>query len=67
MKARTVKKILKNKSHPKREHLIRQMTHSIESYGKMACRRLGLDQNRWGIYALDWPKRISGLIGMVRS
>ena len=67
MKARIVKKVLANHSHPKRESLVRQMMRQIESYGRMESRRLGLNPDRWGTYALSWPKRIRELMSKIRS
>lgn len=66
MKARIERKILGNKNHPKRSHLVRLIQRRIETYGRVESRRLGLEPKHWGRYTLKWPASIRELMIKIR-
>lgn len=59
MKGRILKKILKNKRHPKHLATLRQVRAKMESYGRAQCVRLGLNPNTWASVTLQWPQAIT--------
>lgn len=66
MKTRILRKILKDKSHPKHAALATQTEQMFEAYGRSECKRIGINPDRWGSAALRWPSSLTKKMAMLR-
>lgn len=67
MKARVLKKILKNRNHPRHREFALRVTDKLEAYGRAECVRIGIDSDQWNTAALRWPARLTRPLRFIRS
>lgn len=67
MNARILKKILRNKNHPKHERVLREIQQRVEQSGRAECVRLGLEPDKWMVYTLRVPPILKKMIRLVGS
>lgn len=67
MKSRILKKILKNRNHPRHSEIAQRVFDKMEAYGRAQCVRLGIDPDKWGTIAMRWPPRLTRPVSLLRG